>query len=185
MSIQATLLARKEVHENGPDSEQENPSYHPKDQSLMSFILSASRDSASYSYDLFTKYLEYLASVKEFFPQSAYLIASDPEWYRFHDHCVHDSRLLIYLVSNEDYNDGSSTTTIKLSLMCLNRKIKTIFYKKVVKYALHQNSDSARGEWRFDEFSLYAPGVFKHTIEWSDGSIWQICAEGMEIEEIS
>jgi hypothetical protein len=152
----------------------------------MSYVLSACRDSDNFSDDLFDLYFNYIESLKVLISESAYLTASNVNWYQFGTQSPHDGYLDTLIVKDHfiDSDDSVSYCNIIIILECENegrRSLKKICYKHVVQYLFCNDSAFDHRDWRYDEFSLYKPGFFKHEIEWGDGARWLICAKEIEV----
>lgn len=69
----------------------------------------------------FVRYEEYLANVKELFPNSAYALATSDWYFNFNDHrCPHDSWLESCTLTEESSGKRSEVRSISLKLRMLN-----------------------------------------------------------------
>jgi len=155
----------------------------------MAFILAADGrdDDVQLS---FQRYQNYLESVREVFPKSAFKIATSDWFYNFNDHrCLHDAQLLSCNIfqSFGGVRNEQQTLSIEVTLLSAyeDRLIK-LKYPKVTSYFLNI-TDGQRGQrdWRYDELRLSDHGLLLHEVEWygscSIGS-WIIEASDLEID---
>jgi hypothetical protein len=145
----------------------------------MSFILSDQRDSPGFSSDNFRRYQQYLDSLAERFPKSAYALAISDWWYSVEDpRAPHDSALLDLRMNDVwGCNDGDPQfCSLTLNLQSANEGIIRLKYLEVREYDLRMPRDISgiHGDWQYDEFTLSDDGLLVHTIEWGNGAIWTI-----------
>lgn len=138
----------------------------------MAYILHAQRSEDVIA--AFKRYRNYLQSVRESFPSSAFDLASS-EWYfdPTDFRCPHDGRLASIIISESAFDSlqvlGPSIY-IRLRSASGNGFIE-FYYPQVFSYSLN-GLEVLRGhqDWRYDEFRLTAAGLVQHEIEWCGAS---------------
>jgi hypothetical protein len=155
----------------------------------MAFILAADgRD--DHVEESFQLYQNYLQSVQQAFPISAYKIATSEWFYNFNDRrCPHDAWLescnLIELSTGARNEHRTLSLTVKL-LGAYHDRFIELRYPQVFSYRLNvSNGEQGQRDWRYDELRLSDRGHLIHEIEWygshSTGS-WIIEASDLEID---
>ncbi len=136
----------------------------------------------------FRRYMEYLQSVREAFPPSAFALASS-EWYHtYSDHrCPHDSWLESVTVretaSDERHKKRSISIAVRLLGAYQDGYIELV-YPNVHSYKFDMSlTEHGHRDWRYDELRLSDKGNVLHEIEWcgpSDTGKWLIEASDVE-----
>jgi len=135
----------------------------------VSFILDAERSADVVA--AFERYREYLQSVRDSFPASAFELASSEWYFTPSDHrCPHDSWLeeVVLSESSSASRPEQRSTSIRVRLRAAHHDDFIEFhYPQVFRYFL-DSSNVSRGhrDWRYDEFRLSDAGRLLHEIEW-------------------
>jgi len=148
----------------------------------MVYILSHDRPLNSYDewQSHWSRYCDYLVSVRNQLTPAAYNFASAPWHYDFNDHrAPHDAwveeTVIREAASGERKDHRSLEIVIKLfgAYHDCHFELK---YSAVQDYLLacHKQSGSGHGDWLYDEIRLSDRGYILHEIEWSCGSRWLI-----------
>lgn len=152
------------------------------------FILSKDRleNSQAEFESAWSAYVNYLNSISQKLPKSAYEFAVAEWHYNFNDHrCPHDSWLDRLAIENHHPRDGGSYSLPSITLKLLGAYhdgFIVLTYKAVISYSLSTEQKIATkkdpADWLYDEIRLSDNGNVLHEIEWSDGSVWLIeCAD--------
>lgn len=153
----------------------------------MAFLLSTDGfdDDAAAHY---RRYKEYLQSVKEVFPPSAFALASSDWYHDFNNHhCPHDAWLesvtLHEHASDERQAKRSLSITVRLLGAYHDGHIE-LLYPRVFAYRLDAwKSELGHKDWRYDELRLSDRNALIHEIEWCgmhDTGRWLIEASDLE-----
>lgn len=139
----------------------------------------------------FDAYFEYLASVKDQLPASAYSFASAPWHYDFSDHrCPHDSWLdslsVIEVASGNRKQDRSVVINVRL-LGAYHDGYVEMTYQAVDNYSLAKPARTSmnslnvgHGDWLMDEVRVSDRGLVIHEIDFSTGSRWLVECKDIE-----
>jgi hypothetical protein len=148
----------------------------------MAYILTEDRPLNSYQewQSQWSKYCDYVESLRNHLPIAAYNFASAPWHYDFSDHRAPHDGWLEEIVIREPATGArkenrSLEIVIKLFAAYHDRQI-TLEYSAVQNYSLacHEQGGSGHGGWLYDEIRLSQRGYVLHEIEWSCGSRWLI-----------
>ena len=147
----------------------------------MSYILSDRRDSLEFTAEHLRRYQEYLVSMRNRFPRSAYAIATSDWWYSFEDpRAPHDSALASLRMTDTwaSTEDRPQFCSITVELEAANGGRIILTYPEVRKYNLTMPGEPSQihGDWRYDEFTISDEDLLVHSIEWADGPVWTITA---------
>ena len=131
-----------------------------------------------------TEYRQYLATVREFLPVSAFEFATacwrDPEDHRsLHDSWVES--LTIFEPSSGDRHEQRSLEIHVRLLGAYHDGHMTLNYREVQSYSLETPLDSklpplrvGHGDWLYDEVTLSKQNFVQHEVEFRRGSRWLI-----------
>jgi hypothetical protein len=160
----------------------------------MTFILSQdfpekSHNDPELSKSRFTTYRNYLQSIREKLPTSAYEFAVAEWHYNPGAHeCPHDAWVEALIVSESSWGERQQHRSIQISLRLLGAyhdgRIQ-LTYKDVESYTLNTSSKIhvpplgiGHGDWLTDEIRLSESELVVHEIEFSRGGKWIIeCAD--------
>jgi len=132
------------------------------------------------------RYHDYLESIKDRLPQSAYEFATAKWHYDGLDHrSPHDGWLKFVTVREPSHGDRSQYRTLEISIRLLaayHDGYIDLFYPDVQSYSLtaeskdfHPDLDNkGHQDWLYDEIRLSDSGNVIHEIEWARGSHWII-----------
>jgi hypothetical protein len=136
----------------------------------------------------FERYRDHLASSRDSFPPSAYVLATSDWYFNFSDHrCPHDGWLeslsVTELASGARVEIRSMSIRVRLLGAYRDGYIE-LLYPRVFAYRLCVN-DGERGhrDWRYDELRLSGDGHVIHEIEWcgrNEIGSWLIEASDVE-----
>jgi hypothetical protein len=136
----------------------------------------------------FRRYQEYLQSLRDVFPPSAYALATSDWYFNFKDHrCPHDAWLETLSLSEPSFGERSEKRSLCLNVRLLGAYHDgyiELHYPQVFRYALNV-SDGERGhrDWRYDELRVSDQGHLVHEIEWrclGEIGVWVIEASDLE-----
>jgi hypothetical protein len=140
--------------------------------------------------DGFRGYRNYLETVRNVFPASAYKIARSDWYFDSRDRrCPHDAWLETFELHEVSTGQRSEGRTLSMSVRLLgayhDRYIE-LRYPRVFSYGLNISSgESGQRDWRYDELRLSNRGNLIHEIEWygshATGS-WIIEASDLEVD---
>jgi hypothetical protein len=135
----------------------------------------------------FRAYQQYLSTVKEQLPSSAFEFAAAPWHFDHRDHrCPHDSwvdSLTIHETSKgEDVQDRSLHISVVL-LGAYHDGYQSLEYCDVHAYSL-RNSKARAGhrDWMIDEIRLSENGLVLHEVSFSNDSNWLIEARNVSVK---
>lgn len=155
----------------------------------MTFILKRDRPKNSIEEwsDGWQAYCDYLESVREQLPKSAYEFATADWHYNFSDHrSPHDSWLEELSISERASGERKQHRLIEIFVLLFaayhDGYIK-LTYKNVRCYSLEKNQSSKieNNDWLYDEIRLSDDGRVLHEIDWVDGH-WLIECEDVLYE---
>lgn len=138
----------------------------------------------------FRLYEEYLRSVRDVFPPSAYALATSDWYYNFYDHrCPHDSWLesfqFVELSSGERHEIRSVTLKVRL-LGAYHDGYIELVYPQVFAYELKfADAEHGHRDLRYDELRTSDRGRLIHEIEfWNSAgdSNWLIEASDLQLK---
>jgi hypothetical protein len=152
----------------------------------MAFILSS--DDGNEATSGYQRYLEYLSTVKNKFPSSAYQLATSDWYFNFNDHrCPHDAWLESFTLSESSTGKRSEVRTLSLKVRLLGAYHDghiELHYPKVLSYELNiEHGKGGHRDWRYDELRLSENGNLVHEIEWcgfEETGTWVIEASDVE-----
>lgn len=141
----------------------------------------------------FTAYRNYLLSIREELPASAYKFAiADWHYDPQAPQCPHDSWVQRLIISEPVTGDRQQARSLEISLQLLNAHHSGnihLTYKDVRMYSLDTPPEFKQpplrvghGDWLNDEIRLSERGLVLHEIEFSRGSRWLIEAEDINNE---
>ena len=148
----------------------------------MAYILTKDRPLNSYPewQSQWSKYCDYLESVRTHLPVAAYNFASASWHYDFTDHrAPHDGWLEHMIIGEPATGARKEHRAIEIIVKLLaayhNGHIE-LKYSAVRSYSLAWNDQvtTGHGDWLYDEITLSRRGSVLHEIEWSCGSRWLI-----------
>lgn len=155
----------------------------------MAFILN--RDRPENSNDEFQNawqaYRDYLQSVKERLPRSAYEFAAAEWHYNFEDHkAPHDGWLEELIVREPAFGDRKQHRSLEIFIRLFaayHDGFIELTYKNVRSYSFGKPADSLPNhrDWLYDEIRLSENGLVLHEIEWDSGD-WLIECEDVFYE---
>jgi hypothetical protein len=158
----------------------------------MAFILAADGRDADIL-GAFRRYKDYLQSLRDVFPPSAFALATSDWYFNFTDHrCPHDAWLetlsLYALPADEESRKRSLSLSMRLLGAYQDGHIE-LRYANVVRYALNgSNVERGHRDWLYDELRMSDRGHLIHEIEWrgdaSDIGVWVIEASDLEFHWI-
>lgn len=119
----------------------------------------------------FRRYREYLESVKDSFPPSAYALATSDWYYDHNDHrCPHDAWLETLCLTEPSSGSPHQKRTLSLQLRllgALHDGYVQLRYPRVFSYRLDiHDGEMGHRNWRYDEFRVSEEGRLIHEIEW-------------------
>jgi hypothetical protein len=146
------------------------------------YILTEDRPLNSYEewQSHWSRYCDYLESVRNQLPPAAYNFASSPWHYNFGDQrAPHDAwldELVIREPASGERNEHRSLEIIVRLLGAYHDGHIELKYFAVQTYSFMrgEHSASGHGDWLYDEIRLSDRGCVLHEIEWSSGSRWLI-----------
>jgi hypothetical protein len=150
----------------------------------MAFILAADgRDDDVVN--AFRRYQDYLQSLRDTFPPSAFALATSDWYFNFNDHrCPHDAWLETAVISEPSSGARSEERSLSLNVRLLGAYHDghiELHYPQVFAYALHvSHGESGHGDWRYDELRVSDRGRLIHEIEWRKTGVWVIEASDLE-----
>src|SRR5262249_40313358 len=133
-------------------------------------------------------YQEYLQSLRDVFPPSAYALATSDWYFNFKDHrCPHDAWLETFSLSEASSANGGKQRSLSVNVRLLgvyHDGYIELRYPRAFRLALNV-IDGERGhrDWRYDELRLSDRGYLVHEIEWSGlyaTGVWVI--EALDLE---
>jgi hypothetical protein len=138
----------------------------------------------------FDAYGEYLESIRDRLPASAYAFAAAPWHYDFSDRrCPHDSWVESLTVGEPSSGERRQRRGVEIAARLLGAYHDghiLLTYKAVHGYLLKSPNDYAsppldagHGDWLADEIRLSDGGLVLHEVEFSRGSRWVIECEDM------
>jgi hypothetical protein len=138
----------------------------------MTFILAAQRKSYEEMRANWRRYEEYLGSVRDRFPPSAYALATSDWYYNPEDHrCPHDAWLEELGITEPAEGPRHENRTVAIQVRLLGAYHDghiEMRYPTVFRYELALGSGrQGHGDWRYDEFRLSEEGHILHEIEWA------------------
>ena len=148
----------------------------------MAYILTDDRPLNSYQewQSQWSKYCDYLESVRNHLPIAAYNFASAPWHYDFSDHRAPHDGWVEEIIIREPATGArkehrSLEIVVKLFAAYHDGHIE-LKYSAVQNYSLagDKRGGSGHGDWLYDEIRLSQRGYVLHEIEWSCGSRWLI-----------
>jgi hypothetical protein len=140
----------------------------------------------------FLRYRNYLQSVRDAFPPSAYALAVSDWYFNFSDHrSPHDAWLESFTLCETSSGRGGEERRLTLLVRLLGAfhdGYIELRYPRVMSYALNMG-EGKRGhrDWRYDEFRISDRGALIHEIEWCgdrDAGRWVIEASDLEFRWI-
>lgn len=148
----------------------------------MAYILTADRPLNSYEewQSQWSKYCDYLESVRNQLPPAAYSFASAPWHYDFTDHrAPHDGwvdEIIIREPATGARKEHRSLEIVVKLLAAYHDGHIELKYSAVRNYSLACDEQVGSGhcDWLYDEIRLSQRGYVLHEIEWSSGSRWLI-----------
>ncbi len=141
----------------------------------MAYVLSDNRKKPGDIVSAFSRYNEYLGSVKDRFPKSAYQLASSPWYFDFSNHhCPHDSWLESLTINEPSKGIRREIRSVEIAVKLFGAYhdgFITLNYSKVKSYSFNKPAQktSGHGDWLYDEFRLSESGFVLHEIEWQTG----------------
>jgi hypothetical protein len=153
----------------------------------MAFILAADGRYADVV-GAFRRYQEYLQSLKDVFPPSAFALATSGWYFNFNDHrCPHDAWLDTLSLFEPFLGERSEKRSLSLNVRLLGAYHDghiELRYPQVFRYSINV-SDGKHGhrDWRYDELRVSDQGHLVHEIEWSglhSTGVWVIEASDLE-----
>lgn len=130
------------------------------------------------------KYADYLESVREHFPKSAFEFATAPWLRRFDDHrCPHDSWVESLTIREPSSGERHEHRSLEIEVRLLGAYHDghmTLSYREVQSYSLAGPPKSiaphhvGHSDWLYDEVTLTKDGCVCHEIEFSCGGRWLI-----------
>jgi hypothetical protein len=148
----------------------------------MTYILTDDRPLNSHEewQSQWSKYGDYLESVRNHLPIAAYNFASAPWHYDFSDYRTPHDGWVEEIIIRERATGArkehrSLEIVVKLFAACQDGHIE-LKYSAVQNYSLacDEQGDSGHGDWLYDEIRLSQRGYVLHEIEWSCGRRWLI-----------
>jgi len=129
----------------------------------------------------FEAYAEYLESIRDRLPESAYAFAAAPWHYDFSDpRCPHDSWVESLTVSEPSSGERRQQRSVEIAVRLLGAYHDghiLLTYKSVRGYllnSLHDSHGAGHGDWLTDEIRLSDSGLVLHEVEFSRGGRWVI-----------
>jgi hypothetical protein len=157
----------------------------------MAHILSGDTGSSPESFRRkWVEYSEYLESVRESLPKSAFEFAT-ASWRHSEDHrCLHDSWVESVTVSEPSFGQRHENRSLEIEVRLLGSYHDgriTLKYRDVQSYSLQTPSEFrlpplgvGHGDWLSDEVTLSERKFVLHEIEFSRGSRWLIESKDIE-----
>ena len=146
----------------------------------MAYILTDDRPLNSYEewQSQWSKYCDYLESVRNQLPPAAYNFASAPWHYNFTDHrAPHDGwvdEIIIREPATGARKEHRSLEIVVKLLAAYHDGHIELKYSAVQNYSLGCHEQGGHSDWLYDEIRLSERGYVLHEIEWSSGSRWLI-----------
>jgi hypothetical protein len=138
----------------------------------------------------FRRYREYVESAKDFFPPSAYALATSDWYFNPEDHrSPHDAWLeslhLTELSSGRRH--ASRALSLRLRLLgAYHDGYIELLYPRVFAYRLNvEDGEMAHRDWRYDELRVSDRGRLLHEIEWCGPTAtgrWLIEASDVQLQ---
>jgi hypothetical protein len=137
----------------------------------------------------FQRYRNYLETVRQAFPSSAYNIATSAWFHDFDDRrCPHDAWLESCNLSESPAGAQHQHRTLSLTVKLIGShqdRIIELRYPRVFSYHFSVHSgERGQRDWRYDELRLSERGHLIHEIEWYGShpiGSWTIEASDVEI----
>jgi hypothetical protein len=153
----------------------------------MAFILAADgRDDDVAA--AFQRYREYLQSMREVFPPSAFALATSEWYFDFRDRrCPHDACLDSLSLAESSRGERGKEPRLSLNVRLLGAYHDgyiELHYAQVFGYAFRLRcGDDGHRDWRYDELRVSERGYLVHEIEWwgaGETGVWVIEASDLE-----
>jgi hypothetical protein len=140
----------------------------------------------------FRRYRDYLHSLRNVFPPSAYALASSDWYFDPSDHrCPHDAWLDTLHLSELSSGERSEKRSLSLGVHLLGAYHDgyiELRYPRVLSYALNvTHGEHGHRNWRYDELRLSDRGNLTHEIEWCgprETGVWIVEASDLEFRWI-
>jgi len=132
-------------------------------------------------------YREYLRSVKERLPASAFEFATAAWHYDYSDHrCPHDSWVESLTIDEPARGGRLEDRSLRISTRLLGAFHDghlMLDYADVQMYSLENpKTRSGHGDWLFDEIRLSENGIVLHEVLFSNDSLWLIEAKDISCQ---
>ena len=132
---------------------------------------------------------DYLESVRDFFPPSAYTLATSDWYFSPEDHrCPHDAWLELFYITEPSSGQRHEVRTLSLLVRLLGASHDgyiELLYPTVFAYRLNlDNGVFGHRDWRYDELRVSDKGRLIHEIEWCDSADigrWLIEASDLQL----
>jgi hypothetical protein len=153
----------------------------------MAFILAAdARDIDVHG--AFRRYQEYLESVRDVFPPSAFALATSDWYFNPNDHrCPHDAWFESLNLSEPFFGKQGKERSLSLNVRLLGAYhggYIELCYLQLFRYALNvSHGEHGQRDWRYDELRVSERGHLVHEIEWCGArgiGVWVIEASDLE-----
>jgi hypothetical protein len=134
----------------------------------------------------FKRYRDYVESVRNTFPPSAYVLATSEWYFNPEDHrSPHDAWLETLHLTEPSSGERQEIRTLSLDIRLLGAYhdgFIELRYPRVFGYRLNLDTgERGHGDWRYDEFRVSARGHLVHEIEWRGGDRWLIEASDLQL----
>ena len=138
----------------------------------------------------FERYRDYLATRRNSFPRSAFMLATSDWYFNFEDHrCPHDGSLELLCLTEQARASRSKIRSLSMRIRLLGAShggYIELLYPQVFAYRLDViDSQSGHHDWRYDELRLSKDSHVIHEIEWSGANAtgsWLIEASDVEFK---
>ena len=162
-----------------------NSFHHDREETVKFLVMPTSE--LSEILEGFRAYQEYLPTVKDRLPSSAFEFAAAPWHYDHEDHrCPHDSWVDSLTIHETAKGERSQHRSLHISVVLLGAYhdgYLSLEYSDVHAYAL-QNPKARAGHrvWMIDEIRLSENGLVFHEVSFSNDSNWLIEARNVSVE---
>lgn len=117
----------------------------------------------------FQRYADYLQSVRQGFPPSAFQLATSEWYFNANDpRCPHDAHLVSATIAESPTQEPAAAISFRAVLSgAHDGERMEFFYPQVFRYTLNfTGAHFSHSDWRYDEFRLSDRGFVLHEIEW-------------------